>query len=175
MDSSPAGLPGLPLKERRNEIQLTLARHIMDPRGKTQGTVPAPASPSSICIIQPLCRSGAGQTQKGLGLVALRPFASALEGLHDRKDAEGPSARSPLTAQMISALPRARQGWSLQPAPLGITSGCQVGQGQCQCPLCPHCPCPVPAWPTIRSAACSTPEHAAKRQQLLPAGPDRRF
>lgn len=45
MDSSPAGLPGLPLKERRNEIQLTLARHIMDPRGKTQGTVPAPASP----------------------------------------------------------------------------------------------------------------------------------
>lgn len=76
----------------------------MDSRGKTEGTIPAPASPSSTCIIQPFSRSGAGQTQDEFGLVALRPFASPLEVLHGGKDAKGPNAQSPLTAQVIPAL-----------------------------------------------------------------------
>lgn len=125
MDLGPAQLPGPPLKERRNEKELTLATHIMDPRDKTQGTIPAPASPSSS---SPSPDQDLGKPRTGLGSLHLGPFSFPLEGPHGGKDTEGPSARAPLTAQVISALPRAGQGWSQQPEPLSITSACQVRQ-----------------------------------------------
>lgn len=97
---------------RRNEKQLPLARHMVDPRDKIQGTAPA-----SLHLHPPASSSPApGQelaNPNGFGLVALGTFSPSLEGLHGGKEQRDP-VLDPHTAQMISALTSAGQG-SQQP------------------------------------------------------------